>query len=123
MNFFQKLKARLTLREAVRKAQEAYARTGKRHYVMPYGYSRKLVVMDRYNFRKLKQKRYITYKAFIRDLERECFYFTPYGTGKRTITPAEFSTKREQYMSWYAECIRRAKSIKKMKRDEVLNKG
>ena len=108
------------MREAVRQAEDAYQKTGKRHYVMPYGYSKKLVIMDRHNFRKLKQKGYITYKAFVRDLELECFYFTPYRDGRGAITPDARQKKREQYFRWYAACIGNSK---KKGSDEVHDKG
>ena len=35
MNVFQKLKASLRLREAVKKAKDAHSQTGERYYVMP----------------------------------------------------------------------------------------
>ena len=118
MHIFQKLKANLRLREAVRKADEAHQQTGERYYVMPASEDGcKLIIMDRFNFRKLKQKGYITRKAYVADIERECFYFTPYRNGSCAISPEIESVKRRQYLDWYNACI------KKSKGNEVHGKG
>lgn len=100
MNVFQKIRAGLRFNEAVRKADEAHAATGERYYVMPLS-PRKLIVMDRSNFRKLKQKRYIDNKASVLDLERECFYCTPYRNGTGMLPSAILQQKRNQYLAWY----------------------
>lgn len=113
MNVFQKLKASLRLREAVKKAEDAHSQTGERYYVMPLSGSKgKLIIMDRFNFRKLKQKGYISYESHVRDLETECFYFTAYRNGTCGIVPEVENLKRQQYYSWYAECIRNHKKKK-----------
>lgn len=113
MNIFQKLKATLRLREAIRKAEEAFAKNGERYYVMPGPENNgNLLVMDRYNFRKLKQKGYISRKVFVRDLEMDCFYFTKYKNGKGAITPEVENLKRNQYMKWCKSCINKRKSKK-----------
>lgn len=120
MHIFQKLKASLRLREAVRKADEAHQQTGERYYVMPASADGcKLIIMDRFNFRKLKQKGYITHKAFVPDLERECFYFTPYRGGSCAISLEVEKIKRQQYYRWYAQCIM---NHKRKERHEVLDK-
>ncbi len=117
MNVFQKLKASLRLREAVKKAEDAHSQTGERYYVMPLSGSKgKLIIMDRFNFRKLKQKGYITHEARVRDLEMECFYFTTYRNGTSRIVPEMENLKRQQYYRWYAGCIR---NHKKKKRHEI----
>ncbi len=121
MNVFQKIKAGLRFREAVRKAEQAHQETGGRYYVMPLAGSKgKLIIIDRFNFRKLKQKGYITRNASVRDLERECFYFTPYRDGSSAITPETETIKRKQFFSWYADAI---KKRKKRKSDEIHDKG
>lgn len=102
MNVFKKLKAYLRYREAVRKANEAHERTGERYYVMPAsGTKRALLVMDRFNFRRLKHKGYITNKAFVADLERECFYATPYRNGSAEFSTLVIEFKKRQYYAWY----------------------
>ena len=114
MNVFQKWKASLRLREAVKKAEDAHSQTGERYYVMPLSGSKgKLIIMDRFNFRKLKQKGYITHKSHVRDLEREGFYFTAYRNGTCGIVPEVEDLKRRQYYHWYAGCIRNHKNKKR----------
>lgn len=120
MQIFKKLKAILRLREAVRKADEAHRETGERYYVMPASADGKLIIMDRLNFRKLKHKGYITNRAYVRDLEVECFYFTPYRDGSCALAPEVEAVKRKQYFSWYADCIRKSKN---KKRNGIHGKG
>lgn len=96
------------MREAVKKAEDAHSQTGERYYVMPLSGSKgKLIIMDRLNFRKLKQKGYITHKAHVADLERESFYFTPYRNGSCAISPEIETLKRRQYLGWYNACIKK----------------
>lgn len=102
MNPFRKIKAYLRYREAVRKADEAHERTGARYYVMPASGTKKvLLIMDRSNFRKLRHTGYITNKAFVADLNRECFYATPYRNGSIKMSASVIKLKRQQYYAWY----------------------
>lgn len=101
MNIFKKIRATLRLNEAVRQADKAHGENGNRYYVMPTsGTSGQLIIMDRNNFRKLKQKGYINNRTFVRDLEMECFYCTPYRNGTGVLSPAVVALKRKQYFSW-----------------------
>ena len=118
MHIFKKLKESLRILEAVIKSYYSHQQTGERYYVMPASADGcKLIIMDRFNFRKLKQKGYITRKAYVADIERECFYFTPYRNGSCAISPEIESVKRRQYLDWYNACI------KKSKGNEVHGKG
>ena len=109
MNIFKKITASLRLREAVRKADEAHGENGQRYYVMPTsGTSGQLVIMDRNNFRKLKQKHYIKYSTFVSDLERECFYCTAYRNGAGELSAEVIALKKKQYFSWL-EAIAKSK--------------
>ncbi len=101
MNIFRQFFAYLRLREAVRKADEAWRRTGRRHYVLP-GSNRSLIVMDRDNFRILRRKGYIPQKAVIHDAVAESFYFTPHRDGSGRLSGKDRSMKVRQYFSWYA---------------------
>ena len=126
MNIFQQFFAYLRLREAVRKADEAYQQTGKRHYVMPsFGGDRKLLVMDRSNFRILKRKGYIAHKALVHDMMLESFYFTPHRDGSGWLTDKDRRRKVRQYFSWYAAEIKatkeRKQAAKKRKKEEKRN--
>ena len=83
--------------------------------------------MDHYNFRKLKQKGYITRNSFVSDLERECFYFTAYRNGLSVISPEIKKLKRKQYFSWYADAIKKRLEIYEEKTSPLIdfykNKG
>lgn len=100
MKMFKRFRAALRLKEAVRQADDAHKKTGERYYVMPNGNSGKLIIMDRYNFRKLKHKGYLSRKAFVRNLEMECFYCTPYRNGSGKLPRNVIDLKRKQYISW-----------------------
>lgn len=114
MNIFKKFKASLRLREAVRQADKANSESGQRYYVMPTsGTSGKLIIMDRVNFRKLKQKGYINRNTFINDLERECFYCTPYRNGIGRLNSMVISLKRKQYFSWLDSIKKKNGNIRK----------
>lgn len=98
---FRRFKANLKINEAIKQADQAHAKDGKRYYVMPNGgLDGKLVVMDRYNFRKLKLKHYIPHNVKIMDLERECFYCTAYKNGEGKLDTETLAKKRENYHSW-----------------------
>jgi hypothetical protein len=98
---FSKFFDYLRYRSAVKKADKAHKKTGERYYVMPStGYDRKLIIMDRYNFRKLKQKGYINRNANQRDLLRECFYCTPYVNGNGYLDSRGRRMKIALYFSW-----------------------
>ncbi len=116
MNIFKRIKASLRLHEAVRRADKAHSENGQRYYVMPTsGTSGQLVIMDRNNFRKLKQKHYINFNTFVRDLEVECFYCTPYRNGAGKLSAEAVALKRRQYFSWL-EAITKSKHNGKVRK-------
>ena len=117
MNIFQQFFAYLRLREAVRKADEAYSRTGKRHYVLP-GTNRQLIVMDRKNFRILKRKGYISQKAIAHDAMMESFYFTPHADGSGRLSESGRRHKVQRYFSWYAAQLKAQKKNGKIQRQK-----
>ncbi len=100
MNPFKKLFAWLRLQEAIRKADNAWKQTNKRHYVLP-GTGRSLLIMDRKNFRLLKRKGYIPNKASTRDADLESFYFTPHADGSNALSDYDKKLKVEQYYRWF----------------------
>ena len=102
MNIFKRFCATLRLYEAVRLANKAHRKTGERYYVIPNGRGVKLIITDRKNFRKLKQKHYIHHKVFVRDLTVECFYCTPYRNGSGALSKKAIDLKRRQYIKWCA---------------------
>lgn len=114
MNIFRRFRASLRLTEAVRQADEAHKETGERYYVMPTtGTSGQLLIMDRSNFRKLKQKGYITHDATVANLEMECFYCTPYRNGEGVLPTEIVSMKRKQYFKWLDSMKKRYGKIRK----------
>lgn len=119
MNIFRKFRAYLQLREAVRRADKAHQANGQRFYVLPTSDAPKgkpqLVVIDRFNFRKLKHKGYIPQKATVRDLVAESFYFTPYANGNAFITAEFRKRKARQFFQWY-EAVRKATNKKGKKK-------
>lgn len=102
MNIFRRFKASLRLREAIKMADKAHRQTGQRYYVMPQHHSdgQRLIVMDRYNFRRLKMKHYIHCDARVFDLVRECFYCTGYRDGNQVLSPYDRKKKVIQYFAW-----------------------
>lgn len=109
MNIFRRFKNYLQLREAVRQADKAHAENGDRYYVMP-SKDGKLIIMDRKNFRKLKQKGYISRKANVNDLVSESFYFTSYANGGGYLPEPYRVAKVKSYFSW-------CEAIHKLKKD------
>ena len=101
MNIFKHLLATLRLNFAISKADTALSETGERHYVMPQHGSRRLVVVDRRNFRILRRKGYINPKATVTDMISECFYHTPYRDGSGILPPDMAAKKRKAYLSWF----------------------
>lgn len=112
MNVFRKLKASLRLRQAIKMADKAHRLTGHRYYVMPQHGSggRKLIVMDRYNFRRLKMKHYIHHEARVLDLVRECFYCTGYRDGNQFLSSEDRKKKVIQYFKWVDDDHRATKA-------------
>ncbi|WP_304771992.1 hypothetical protein [Paramuribaculum intestinale] len=102
MNIFLRIFATLRLNFAISKADTAFATTGERHYVMPQHGSRRLVVVDRRNFRLLRRKGYINPKATVTDMISECFYHTPYRDGSGILAPDMAAQKRKAYLRWFA---------------------
>lgn len=101
MNPIKKLKARLTLERAVKMADEAYARTSERYYVMP-SMDGKLVVMNRQDLKLLKRKGYVGKFATVEQIAREAFYFTPYRNGDGAMTRDDISDRKKLYYFWCA---------------------
>lgn len=99
MNIFRKFRAALQLREAVRKADEAHDATGNRFYVVP-GAHGKLVVLDRFNFRRLRMKHYIPQNARVNNLLVESFYFTANRSGGECLSEKQRKIKTQNFFAW-----------------------
>lgn len=107
MNIFKRFRAVLRIKEAARQADKAHKKTGERYYVIPNGKNGKLIIMDRFNFRKLKQKRYVSHNVFVNDLERECFYCTPYRNGNGALSKEVVTMKCRHYIEFVAKNSKR----------------
>ena len=113
MNIVKKFFASLRLREAIKVADKAHKENGQRYYVMPvYGSGGKLMVVDRKNFRLMKQKHYINRDARVFDLVRECFYCTAYRNGDQYLNAEARRHKVKQYFAW-VDVDRREKKKKR----------
>lgn len=102
MNLFSKIKASLRLRQAILLADKAHRKSGFRYFVIPVhgSHGKKLMVLDRFNFRRLKMKHYIHRLASMSDLQKECFYYTGHANGRNTISPQQRQMKIAQYFAW-----------------------
>lgn len=117
MNVFQQFYAYLRIREAVRVADKAHKKTGRRYYVLP-GENGTVVVTDRKNFRGLRSKHYITgaMDVNMRDVARKCFYHTGYPDGTGYIASSVRREKMRQYYEWYEKSRREHRASVRAKR-------
>lgn len=111
MNIFIYLKSIIRLNYAIDKADRAHEKTGERYYVLP-DHNNKLIILDRYHFRKLKKKGRLTYKANIFDMQRECFYCTAYKNGEGALNQKIIKVKRKMYLE-YVQAMRDIRQAKK----------
>lgn len=120
MNIFRKFFAMLQLREAVKKANQAYQTNSHRYYVMPTAdLSGKLVVIDRNNFRILKRKGYISPKTYVQDLINECFYYTPNAGGSDALPEYGAMVKAKSFLNWKDAIRQKKKHLKKNKKTKA----
>lgn len=98
-NLIRHFRDYLRLRAAIRMADEQHAKDGDRYYVTP-SLDGQLLIMDRKNFRKLKQKHYIGKNVTLNDLRRECFYHTPYANGSDSMPAFIRKQRAEAYYKW-----------------------
>ena len=96
---------------AVREADKAHENEGSRFYVVPKGDGTKLLIMDRRNFRRYKFKGYIDRRAKVMDLEKDCFYCTPYRDGSGGLPDEVVEMKKKLYWKWVG-LMSRAKHLK-----------
>lgn len=92
--------ANIQLWYAIRMANRAHAKNHVRYYVMP-NENGKLIVMNRKGFRHYKKKGRITHQAGVRDMMKECFYFTPDAGETTPMTPEIREAKRIMWLEYY----------------------
>ena len=115
MNPLKKLYYSLRLNEAIKKADQASRLNRRRYYVLPCA-PKKLMVIDRNNFRRLKAKHYIPHNAMTQHLLAESFYHTPSAVGTCSLTKQEILVKKQQYLRWIELCIRNEKILRNSKK-------
>lgn len=101
--FFKRINSYIKYEKAVRMADESFAMTGERSYIIKgVGKTGKhqLLIVDRKNFRILKRKGYINHSYRIADVERNCFYCTPYLTGQGTMSEDAKALGKERAINW-----------------------
>lgn len=99
MNIITYLRTILRLKYAIDRADEAHQKTGDRYYVLP-GPNDKLIILNRRQFRSLKKQGRISHRARILDLQKECFYCTPYQNGVGALSPHIRQLKRKMYLEY-----------------------
>jgi hypothetical protein len=114
MNIFKRLFYGLRLRKAVQLADQAHLADGERYYVVPSTEKGiKLIVLNRRNFRLLKQKHYVSRNARVITLDSECFY-----AGSRTPSQFELELRAQAYFSWVEQKLAADKPKEKPKEQE-----
>lgn len=88
----------LSLNNAIDKAEELYNKHQERFYVMPIG--RRLIVVNRSQFRQIKRNNFIDNKATTIDALRESFYFTPDKGGNSPMNKAILKKKKIMYIKY-----------------------
>lgn len=126
MNIFKQFYAYLRLRRAVDMAEKAGKKHHCRFYVLP-GENGSLVVSDRKNFRRLRQKHWIKGAASynMKDVADRAFYYTCHSDGTGFMKESERKRKAHDYYKWYEKSQREhkvAKSIAKAKKAELKAK-
>ena len=116
MKIIRRFIASLQLREAVKQADKAYQENNHRYFVMPSsGLDGKLIILDRNNFRGLKQKGYIDKNVSVKDLVRESFYYTPNAGGNDALPEYGIKVKAQSFFNWKEAIRLKKKHLKKMK--------
>jgi len=118
MNKLQSLKAYLMYRKAVKMANKKHEEDGHRYFVLPNIDTKIfLIVTDRKNFRKIRQKGYIDSNMKMEDVFNACFYYTSQADGGgRNITQDELKVKQIKYQFWYETRLKRLPAERKARR-------
>ena len=105
MRVFRRLAAMVQYEKAVEKAETALMMTGQRQYVVcgMDGEKRKLVIMDRRNFRMLRMKHYIRQGMDVKALKEKCVYCTGYANGSGVMTVASRRNGKKRALKWMSE--------------------
>lgn len=102
MNIFKKFRAFLRFREAVKVADNAYQKSGQKHYVLPQ-VDGKLLVMDRKNFRGLRRKGYISRNVSLSLMASHCIYSTCDARGRGGVEQEQLKDRFNDYLNFLDE--------------------
>lgn len=104
MNLFKKAIAYSRIKRAIDEAEEKFARTGDRQYVISWG--SQLLVIDRPSFKFNKKKGNIPQKKTVMDLEDTAFYYTCYRDGSCVMDKDLKDKRLWNYYRWFAYTFR-----------------
>lgn len=111
MNWFSYWLANIKWKYAVYKADKAHEKSEKkdRFFVMPY--KKKLIILNRSQFRVIKDRGFMYRGAYVKDLIKESFYFTADRGGNYFATEGKSDEKMGKH-----EREARINAIKEAKR-------
>lgn len=92
--------ATLMLDYAIHRAEKAHRASGERYYVIPDS-GRKLIVINRKEFRGFRRVYLLDPSKRIADLMKTSFYFTADRAEKQILRHVDIQAKREMYLKWY----------------------
>lgn len=92
--------ATILLDYAVYRAEKAHKITGDRYFVIPDS-GRKLIILNRREFRHSRRAHLIDNTKRIADLMKTSFYFTATKDEKTILRPVDIQAKREMFYKWY----------------------
>lgn len=123
MNIFTQFYAYLQLRYAVQMAEKAHKKNPTRYYVLPNSAKKvRLIVSDRTNFRRLRQKGYISSNMQMKDAMHYCFYYTADAAGKNGMTSEWRAVKQMHYYEWFEKRLAKEKRIRRAKFRAFINR-
>lgn len=94
---------RRKLKKACKEANSKFKHYGDRFYVLG-NTDRKLYVLNKRMFKAMRADGYIHGDMFVRDMEEQCFYHTPYRNGHGQLTPEKRKKKLQAYDEFCLRC-------------------
>ena len=102
------LKADYELKKAIRNAEKAFSRTGRRHYVIPDSIHR-LTILSWADIKRMRRNGQFSSRCRQSDFMLESFYYTADMFGDR-LDKAERRKKRKAWLGYTAQVCRLRKS-------------
>lgn len=94
-NFIKRLRAEVSYRRAVRKADATFKATNIRQFVVR-GIGHKLMVIDRPSLKHLKKHGIIGKNVRVIDLQLNCYYATPDASGRERMNLDQINGRKRQ---------------------------